>query len=45
MGSHPYNQGEKHPSMERDHDDRVLSGGLPTITVPNTVLDITVERP
>jgi hypothetical protein len=44
MGSHPYNQGEKHPSMERDHDDRVHSGGLPTITVPSTVLDITVER-
>jgi hypothetical protein len=30
--------------MERDHDDRVYSGGLPTITVPNTVLDIIVER-
>jgi hypothetical protein len=44
MGSHPYNQGEKHPSMVRDHDDRVHSGGLPTITVPSTVLDITVER-
>jgi hypothetical protein len=44
MGSHPYNQGEKHPSMERDHDDRVHSGGLPTITVPSTVLDITMER-
>jgi hypothetical protein len=42
--SHPYNQGEKHPSMERDHDDRVHSGGLPTITVLSTVLDITVER-
>jgi hypothetical protein len=38
MGSHPYNQGEKHPSMERDHDDRVHSGGLPTITVPSIVL-------
>jgi hypothetical protein len=44
MGSHPYNQGEKYPSMERDHDDRVRSGGLPTITVPSTVLNITVER-
>jgi hypothetical protein len=44
MGSHPYNQGENHPSMERDHDDRVHSGGLPTITVPSTVLDITVGR-
>jgi hypothetical protein len=43
-GSHPYNQGEKHPSMEKDHDDRVHSGGLPTITVLSTVLDITVER-
>jgi hypothetical protein len=43
-GSHPYNQGEKHPSMDRDHDDRVHSGGLPTITMPSTVLDITVER-
>jgi hypothetical protein len=42
-GSYPYNQGEKHPSMKRDHDDRVHSGGLPTITVPSTVLDITVE--
>jgi hypothetical protein len=30
--------------MERDHDDRVHSGGLPTITLPSTVLDITVER-
>jgi hypothetical protein len=30
--------------MERDHDDRVHSGGLPTITVLSTVLDITVER-
>jgi hypothetical protein len=38
MGSHPYNQGEKHPSMERDHDDRVHSGGLPTINVPSTIL-------
>jgi hypothetical protein len=43
-GSHPYNQGEKHPSMERDHDDRVHSGGLPTITVLSTVLDIIVVR-
>jgi hypothetical protein len=43
-GSHLHNQGEKHPSMERDHDDRVHSGGLPTITVPSTVLDITMER-
>jgi hypothetical protein len=33
-GSHPYNQGENLPSMEEDHDDRVHSGGLPTITVP-----------
>jgi hypothetical protein len=30
--------------MERDHDDRVHSGGLPTITVPSTDLDIIVER-
>jgi hypothetical protein len=30
--------------MERDHDDRVHSDDLPTITVPSTVLDITVER-
>jgi hypothetical protein len=44
MGSHPYNQGKKHPSMEIDHDDRVHSGGLPTITMPSTDLDITVER-
>jgi hypothetical protein len=43
-GSHPYNQGKKHPSMKIDHDDRVHSGGLPTITVPSTNLDITVER-
>jgi hypothetical protein len=28
--------------MEADYDDRVHSGGLPTITVPSTVLDITV---
>jgi hypothetical protein len=32
--SYPYNQGRKHPSMEEDHDDRVHSGGLTTITVP-----------
>ena len=31
--SHPYNQGRKHPSMERDRGDRVHSGGLPTLTV------------
>jgi hypothetical protein len=30
--------------MEADHDDRVHSGGLPTITVPSTDLDITGER-
>jgi hypothetical protein len=30
--------------MEADHDDRVHSGGLPTITVPSIDLDITVER-
>jgi hypothetical protein len=30
--------------MEADHDDRVHSGGLPTITVPSTDLDITVKR-
>jgi hypothetical protein len=30
--------------MERGYDDRVNSGGLPTITVQSTVLDITVER-
>jgi hypothetical protein len=43
-GSHPYNQGKKHPSMEIDHDDRMHIGGLPTITVPSIDLDITVER-
>jgi hypothetical protein len=31
--SHPYNQGRKHPSMEAEYDDRVHSGGLPTLTV------------
>jgi hypothetical protein len=31
--SNPYNQGRKHPSMERDRGDRVHSGGLPTLTV------------
>jgi hypothetical protein len=30
--------------MEADHDDRVHSGGLPTITVPSVDLDITMER-
>jgi hypothetical protein len=30
--------------MEADYDDRVHSGGLPTITVPSTVLDITAVR-
>jgi hypothetical protein len=30
--------------MEEDHVDRVHSGGLPTIAVPSTDLDITVER-
>jgi hypothetical protein len=30
--------------MKADYDDRVHSGGLPTITVPSTVLDITVVR-
>jgi hypothetical protein len=30
--------------MEADYDDRVHSGGLPTITVPSTVLDIIVVR-
>jgi hypothetical protein len=29
----PYNQGETLLSMERDHVDRVHSGGLPTLTV------------
>jgi hypothetical protein len=42
--SYPYNQGRKHPSMEADYEDRVHSGGLPTITVPSTILDITVVR-
>jgi hypothetical protein len=32
-GSHPYNQGDNLPSMEEDHDDRVRSGGPPTIIV------------
>jgi hypothetical protein len=31
--SYPYNQGRKHPSMEAEYDDRVHSGGLPTLTV------------
>jgi hypothetical protein len=31
--SHPYNQGRKHPNMEAEYDDRVHSGGLPTLTV------------
>jgi hypothetical protein len=30
--------------MEADYDDRVHSGGIPTITVPSTDLDIIVER-
>jgi hypothetical protein len=30
--------------MEADYNDRVHSGGLPTITVPSIDLDITVER-
>jgi hypothetical protein len=30
--------------MEADYDDRVHSGGLPTITVPSIVLDVTVVR-
>jgi hypothetical protein len=43
-GSHPYNQGENLPSMERDHDDRVHSGGLPTITMPKDGPYVTVVR-
>jgi hypothetical protein len=43
-GSHPYNQGENLPSMEGDHDDRVHSGGLPTITVPKYSPYLTVVR-
>jgi hypothetical protein len=31
--SHPTNQGEVLPSMERDRGDKVHSGGLPTLTV------------
>jgi hypothetical protein len=31
--SRPYDQGKTLPSMERDHVDRVHSGGLPTLTV------------
>jgi hypothetical protein len=31
--SHPYNQGRKHPSMEAEYDDRVHSGGIPTLAV------------
>jgi hypothetical protein len=30
--------------MEVGYDDRVHSGGLPTITVPSTDLDVIVER-
>jgi hypothetical protein len=43
-GSYPYNQGEILPSMEGDHDDRVHSGGLPTITVPKYSPYLTVVR-
>jgi hypothetical protein len=42
--SYPYNQGRKHPSMEEDHDDRVHSGGLTTITVPKYSPYVTVIR-
>jgi hypothetical protein len=42
-GSHPYNQGKNLPSMEEDHDDRVHSGGLITITVPKYSPYLTVE--
>jgi hypothetical protein len=43
-GSHPYNQGENLPSMEEDHDDRVHTGGLPTITMPKYSPYLTVVR-
>jgi hypothetical protein len=42
--SHPYNQGENLPGMEEDYDDRVHSGGLPTITMPEYTPYITVVR-
>jgi hypothetical protein len=31
--SHPYNQGRKHHGMVAECDDRVHSGGIPTLTV------------
>jgi hypothetical protein len=31
--SRPYNQGRKHHSMVAECDDRVHSGGMPTLTV------------
>jgi hypothetical protein len=43
-GSHPYNQGKNLPSMEQDHDDRVHSGGLTTITVSKYSPYLTVVR-
>jgi hypothetical protein len=43
-GLHPYNQGKNLPSMEGDHDDRVHSGGLTTITVPKYSSYLTVVR-
>jgi hypothetical protein len=42
--SYPYNQGRKHPSMEEDHDDRMHSGGLTTITMPKYSPYLTVVR-
>jgi hypothetical protein len=44
MVSHPYNQGRKHPSMEAEYDDRVHSGGLPTLTVHKYSHYLTVVR-
>jgi hypothetical protein len=43
-GSHPYNQGKNLPSMDQDHDDRVHSGGLTTITMPKYIPYLTVVR-
>jgi hypothetical protein len=40
----PYNQGETLPSMERDHVDRMHSGGLSTLTVPKYSPYITEVR-
>jgi hypothetical protein len=42
--SHPYNQGRKHPSMEAEYDDRVHSGGLPTLSVHKYSPYLTVVR-